>query len=128
MAEHEQTQPGTRTGFNPFTVGQDVYIERGGGAFLIARRNMHVSRGGGQWLVALGDQTIDQGGGAVLVSREARVSNGLVGVALAGRLSLEGNARALVSIRLPILAAVAAGFALGLVFSRLDRRRATTPS
>lgn len=120
MAEHEQAQP-TRTGFNPFTIGQDVHIERGGGAFLIARRNLHVSRGGGQWLVALGNQTIDQGGGAVLVSREARVSNGFVGVAIAGKLSFEGRARALVTISLPMLAAAAAGFGLGMLLGH--RRR-----
>ena len=34
MDEHEPTQPRPRTGFNPFTVGEDVHIERGGGAFL----------------------------------------------------------------------------------------------
>ena len=95
-----------------------MHIERGGGAFLIARRDMHVKQGGGQWLVAVGNQTIDQGGGAVLVSSRARVSNGFVGVAIAGRVSFEGTARALVSVSLPMIVAAAAGFGLGLLLGR----------
>ena len=56
--------------------------------------------------------------GAVLVSSKARVSNGFVGVAVAGRLSLEGTARALVSVSLPMVVAAAAGFGLGLLLGR----------
>jgi hypothetical protein len=122
MDEQDQEQTTARKGFAPVTVGQDVHIEKGGGAVLFARRDMHLSRGGGQWLVALGNQTITQGGGAVLVSREARVSQGFVGLIVAGRVTLEGTARALVTVSVPLLAAAAAGFGLGVLIGR--RRRA----
>ena len=118
MDEQEQQQASARTGFTPLTLGRDVYIDRGGGALMLARRDMHVSRGGGQWLIAVGNQTIDKGGGAFLVSREARVSNGTVGVVIANRVSFEGSARALLTISLSTVAAATLGFGLGLLFGR----------
>jgi len=115
--ESEQ-QGRRRAGIAAFATGQDVHIDRGGGALLIARRDMHVSRGGGQWVVALRDQTIHQGGGAVLLSREARVSNGFVGLIVAGRVSLEGTARTLATISLPLVVAAATAFGLGILVGR----------
>ena len=118
MSADEQPQDRTRTGPTPFAIGRDVHIDRGGGALLIAKRDMRVTRGGGQWLVGLRQQTIEQGGGGVLLSREAHVTNGFVGVVVAGRVTLEGTARALATISLPVAAAAAAGFALGMLFGK----------
>jgi hypothetical protein len=118
MDEHTHQRPDARSAGGPFTIGRDVHIDRGGGALLIARRDMHVSRGGGQWLVAMHDQTINQGGGAVLVSRQARVTSGFVGVVVAGRVSLEGRARAMVTLSGPLLVGAAIGLTVGLLFGR----------
>ncbi len=118
MDEHNVEGTDARSGGGPFTIGRDVHIDRGGGALLIARRDMHVSRGGGQWLVAVRDQQIEQGGGALLVSRQVRVTNGFVGVVVAGRVTLEGTARALVTLSGPVLVGAAIGFAVGVLFGR----------
>ena len=93
MAETDRQQVIARMGFFPAVVGNDVRVEEAGGAIFVAKQNLTVSRGGGQWLIAGGNQHIEQGGGAVLVSREARVTNGFVGLLVASRVTLEGSAR-----------------------------------
>jgi hypothetical protein len=107
-----------RKGFFPVVVGQDVRLEEAGGLVYIAKGNMTASKSGGQWLVAGGNQTIEQGGGAFLVSRQARVSGGFIGVLVAGRVTLEGGAKALLTIPLPVAAAAAAGFVAGMLIGR----------
>lgn len=56
-------------------------------------------------------------GGAILVSRQARVTNGFVGLLVAGRVTLEGSARSLLTLSAPV-AAAAAGLLLGVLVGR----------
>jgi hypothetical protein len=119
MSDMAESTVRAHQGFFPLVVGHDVRVDNGGGAVFIAKRDLAISRGGGQWLVAGRDQTIEQGGGALLLSRRARVTQGLVGVLVAGRVSLDGGARALVHVSLPVAAAAVAGLAIGLVLGRL---------
>jgi hypothetical protein len=128
MREAEHEQQSTRRGFFPVVVGRDVSMQNAGGAVLIAKHDLKISRGGGQWLVAGRDQSIEQGGGAFLLSRRARVTNGFVGVIVAGRVTLEGTARTLLTVSGGAIAAVAAAFGLGLLFGerRGKRRRSAS--
>jgi hypothetical protein len=110
-------------GFFPVVIGEQVQLNEAGGMVFIARGNLAVTRGGGQWLVAAGDQTIEQGGGAVLVSRAAHVTNGFVGLVVSARTTLDGNARVLATVSMPVALAAVAGLLLGLVLGRRARDR-----
>jgi hypothetical protein len=134
MAETDRQQVIVHKGFFPAVTGEDVHIEDAGGVIFVARRNQTVSQGGaqcliagrdqilrqagGQWLIAGRNQTLEQSGGAILASRHARVTNGFVGLLVAGRVTLDGSARALLTLSAPALAAAAAGLALGLLWGR----------
>jgi hypothetical protein len=120
MEENGRTRVTARRGFFPAVVGRDVQIQEGGGVIFLARRNLNITRGGGQWLIAGHDQHVEQGGGAVLLSRQARVTNGFVGLLVAGHVTLEGNARTLVTISAPVAAVLAAGV---IALAALGRRR-----
>lgn len=111
-----------RKGFFPLVMGHDVHVQEAGGVAYLAKGNLSLSRGGGQWLIAGREQTVVQGGGAMMLTRQARVTNGFIGVLIAGQVTLEGNARALLRVSLPVAAAAAAGFVLGGLASRFSRR------
>ncbi len=112
-----------RRGFFPVVVGEQVQLNEAGGMVCIARGNLAVTNGGGQWFVAAGDQKIDHGGGAVLVSRSAHVTDGFVGLVVSARTTLDGNARALATVSMPVALAAVAGLLLGLALGRRARER-----
>jgi hypothetical protein len=118
MSETDREQVTAHRGFFPAVIGEDVRVRDAGGVIFVAKQNLTVSRGGGQWLVAGRDQTIEQGGGVILVSRQARLTHGFVGLLVAGRVSLEGSARALLTLSPPVVVAAAAGLAVGLLLGR----------
>ncbi|HEX7018405.1 MAG TPA: hypothetical protein VF159_00235 [Gemmatimonadaceae bacterium] len=118
MAANDVT---ARKGFFPLVLGRDVAVQQAGGVAFIAGHDFALREGGGQWLVSLGNQTIERGGGAALISGRAHVTHGFVGLLIAGRATLDANSRAFVNIPLAGAAAIAAGFALGLVLGAIRR-------
>jgi hypothetical protein len=125
MSDVDREHVSARQGFFPVVVGRDVRVQEAGGLVFVARRNVTISQGGGQWLIAGGDQTITQGGGAVLVSRRAHVENGLVGIVVAGRVTLGSGARAALTLSGPIAVVAAAGLLLGVLIGRASGGRRT---
>jgi hypothetical protein len=65
---------------------------------------------------------VERGGGAILLSRQARVTNGFVGLLLAQRVTMDGTARALRTVPVSVAAAATAAFVLGLLLGRQRRR------
>jgi hypothetical protein len=110
-------------GFFPVVAGNDVHVERGGGIMFLARRHLTVEQGGGQWLVSGGTLDVRQGGGAALIAKEAHVSQGNVGVMIAGRATIAPGARVLLRGAPALALAAVAGFAAGWVSGRRGRSR-----
>src|SRR6185312_13546967 len=82
-------------GFFPVVAGNDVHVERSGGIMFLAKGHLSIEQGGGQWLVSAGTLDVRQGGGAALIAKEAHVSEGSVGVLIAGRATIAPGARVL---------------------------------
>jgi hypothetical protein len=119
MDEHTQAlQPRLATrGFFPIVTGNDVHIERGGGMVFVAKRHLSIEQGGGQVLASAGTLDVRQGGGVALIANEAHVSQGNVGVLIAGRATIAPGARVLLratpTVALAAVASFAAGWVLG---------------
>jgi hypothetical protein len=97
MNEHTQAREPRQAmrGFFPVVAGNDVRVERGGGIIFLAKRHLSIEQGGGQWLLSTGTLDVRQGGGAALIAKEAHVSEGNVGVLIAGRATIAPGARVL---------------------------------
>ena len=108
-------------GLFPVVSGNDVHVERAGGIIFFARQHLSVQQGGGQWFVSTGRLDVRQGGGAALIAKEAQVSEGTVGVLIAGRATMAPGARVLVRATPAVAFAAVAGFAAGWLFGH--RRR-----
>ena len=118
MNEHTQAVEPRRAshGLFPVVSGNDVHVERAGGIIFFARQHLSVQQGGGQWFVSTGRLELRQGGGAALIAKEAQVSEGTVGVLIAGRATMASGARVLVRATPAVALAAAAGFAAGWLF------------
>ena len=122
---HEQTQAieshrATR-GFFPAVLGKNVHVERAGGVVFFAKEHLSVEQGGGQWFISTGKLDVRQGGGAALIAKEAQVSEGTVGVLIAGRATMGSGARVLVRATPAVALAAVAGLAAGWMFGRRGR-------
>lgn len=122
---NEQTQAwGPRRashGLFPVVSGNDVHVERAGGVIFFAKQHLSVQQGGGQWFISPGTIDVRQGGGAALIAKNAQVSEGLVGVLIAGRATMAPGARVLVRATPAVALAVVAGFAAGWLFGHRSR-------
>ena len=125
MNEHmHASEPRQATrGFFPVVAGSDVHVERGGGLLFLARRHLSIEQGGGQWLVSAGTLDVRQGGGAALIAKEAQVSEGNVGVLIAGRATIAPGARVLLRATPAVALAAVASFAAGWLFGHRGRSR-----
>src|SRR5262245_27439856 len=125
MNEHTQAPEPRRAtrGFFPIVAGNDVHIERGGGVVFVARRHLSIEQGGGQVLVSAGTLDVRQGGGAALVAKEAQVSQGIVGVLIAGRATIAPGARVLLRGTAAVALAAVGSFAAGWLFGHSGRSR-----
>jgi len=123
MNEHTQApEPRHATrGFFPVVAGNDVHIERGGGVVFVAKRHLSIEQGGGQVFVSAGTLDVRQGGGAALVAKEAHVSQGYVGVLIAGRATIAPGARVLLRGTPAVALAAVASFATGWLFGHRGR-------
>jgi hypothetical protein len=123
MNEHTQAPEPRRAsrGFFPVVAGNDVHIERGGGAIFVAKRHLSIEQGGGQMLVSAGTLDVRQGGGVTLIAKEAQVSQGNVGVLIAGRATIGPGARVLLRGTPAVALAAAVSFAAGWVFGQRGR-------
>jgi hypothetical protein len=115
-----ETRRATR-GFFPVVAGNDVHVERSGGVMFLAKQHLTIEEGGGQWLVSGGTLDVRKGGGAALIAKEAHVSEGNVGVLIAGRATFAPGARVFVRASPALAVAAAAGFAAGWLFGRRAR-------
>ena len=97
--------------------------ERGGGLMFLARRHLSIEQGGGQWLISAGTLDVRQGGGAALIAREGHVSQGTVGLLIAGRATIAPGARVLLRATPAVALAAVAGFAAGWLFGQRGRSR-----
>lgn len=81
---------------------------------VLAGGDMHISQSGAPMIVGK-SVSIDRGAGVLLAAGEAEVTNGFVGVVLAPKTTLSGDAKVLVSTRsaLIVAAGLLGGFALG---------------
>ncbi|HEY7186126.1 MAG TPA: hypothetical protein VH436_06230 [Vicinamibacterales bacterium] len=118
MNEHTQAREPRQAmrGFFPVVAGNDVRVERGGGIIFLAKRHLSIEQGGGQWLLSTGTLDVRQGGGAALIAKEAHVSEGNVGVLIAGRATIAPGARVLLRVTPAVALAAVAGFAAGWLF------------
>jgi hypothetical protein len=125
MSEHTQAPEPRQAmrGFFPVVAGNDVHVERGGGVVFLARRHLTIEQGGGQWLVSAGALDVRQGGGAALIAKEAHMSQGTVGVLIAGRATIAPGARVLLRATPAVALAAVAGFAAGWLFGQRGRSR-----
>jgi hypothetical protein len=125
MNEQTQAREPRRAarGFFPVVAGEDVHVERGGGIVFLARRHLTIEQGGGQWLVSTGTLDVCQGGGAALIAKEAHVSEGNVGVLIAGRATIAPGARVLLRATPAVAVAAAASFAVGWLVGHRGRSR-----
>src|SRR5262245_50438496 len=123
MNEHTQAPEARQAtrGFFPVVAGNDVHIERAGGLVFAAKRHLSVQQGGGQWLVSGGRLDVHQGGGAALIAKEAQVSEGTVGILIAGRATIAPGARVLLRGTPAVALAAVGSFAAGWLFGH--RRR-----
>jgi hypothetical protein len=123
MNEHTQGLESHRAarGLFPVVSGNDVHVERAGGVIFFAKRHLSVQQGGGQWFVSTGRLDVRQGGGAALIAKEAQVSEGMVGVLIAGRATMAAGARVLVRATPAVVLAAVAGFAAGWLSGRRER-------
>ena len=110
-------------GFFPVVAGNDVHVERGGGVMFLARRHLSIEQGGGQWLVSAGTLDVRQGGGAALIAKDAHVSQGNVGVLIAGRATIAPGARVLLRATPALAVAAVASFAAGWLMGQRGRSR-----
>ena len=108
-------------GLFPVVSGHDVHVERSGGVVFFAKQHLSVQQGGGQWFVSTGRLDLRQGGGAALIAKEAQVSEGTVGVLIAGSVTMAPGARVLVRATPAVALAAIAGFAAGWLFGRRGR-------
>ena len=124
---NEHTKAGeprlAKRGFFPVVAGRDIHVERGGGIMFLARRHLSLEQGGGQWLVSTGTLDVRQGGGAALIAKEAQVSEGNVGVLIAGRATIAPGARVLLRATPAVALAAVASFAAGWLFGHHRRSR-----
>ena len=97
--------------------------ERGGGLMFLARRHLSIEQGGGQWLISGGTLDVRQGGGAALIAREGHVSQGTVGLLIAGRATIAPGARVLLRATPAVALAAVAGFAAEWLFGQRGRSR-----
>jgi hypothetical protein len=123
MDDHTQApRPRLATrGFFPVVTGDDVHIERGGGMVFVAKRHLSIERGGGQVLASAGTLDVRQGGGVALIAKEAQVSQGNVGLLIAGRATIAPGARVLLRGTPAVALAAAASFAAGWVLGHRGR-------
>lgn len=125
MNEHAhagEPQRATR-GFFPVVAGNDVHVERGGGVMFLAKRHLSIEQGGGQWLISAGKLDVRQGGGAALIAKEAQVTDGNVGVLIAGRATIAPGARVLLRATPAVALAAVASFAAGWLLGQHGRSR-----
>jgi hypothetical protein len=113
-------------GFFPVVAGNDVHVERGGGVMFLAKRQLSIEQGGGQWLVSAGTLDVRQGGGAALIAKEAHVTDGNVGVLIAGRATIAPGARVLLRATPAVAVAAVASFAIGWMFGHRGHSRKDT--
>ena len=125
MNEHTQAlEPHRATrGFFPVVSGNDVHVERAGGIIFLARQHLSVQHGGGQWFVSTGTLDVRQGGAAALIAKEAQVSEGNVGVLIAGRATIARDTRVLLRGTPAVALAAVASFAAGWLFGHRGRSR-----
>lgn len=125
MNEHTEAPEMRRAtrGFFPVVAGNDVHVERGGGLLFLAKRHLSIEQGGGQWFVSGGTLDVRQGGGAALIAKEAHVSEGYVGVLIAGRATIAPGSRVLLRATPAVAFAAVAGFAAGWLFRQRGRSR-----
>jgi len=123
MNEHTHAPEPRRAarGFFPVVAGNDVHIERAGGVVFVAKRHLTIEQGGGQWFVSAGTLDVRQGGGAALIAKEAQVSQGTVGVLIAGRATIAPGARVLLRATPAVALAAVAGFAAGWLVGHRGR-------
>jgi len=125
MNEHTQAREPRRAtrGFFPVVAGNDVHVERGGGVMFLARRHLSIEQGGGQWLISAGTLDVRQGGGAALIAKQAQVSEGNVGVLIAGHATIAPNARVLLRATPAVALAAVVSFAAGWLLGQRGRSR-----
>src|SRR5262245_21068273 len=125
MNEHTQAlEPHRATrGFFPVVSGNDVHVERAAGIIFLARQQLSVQQGGGQWFVSTGTLDVRQGGGGALIAKEAQVSEGTVGVLIAGRATIAPGVRVLVRATPAVALAAVASFAAGWLLGHRGRSR-----
>ena len=123
MNEHTQAAPPRRAtrGFFPVVAGNDVHIQQAGGVVFVAKRHLSIEQGGGQVLVSAGTLDVRQGGGTALIAKEAQVSQGIVGVLIAGRATIAPGARVLLRGTPAVALAAVASFAAGWLLGRRGR-------
>jgi hypothetical protein len=123
MAEQTQAlEPHRATrGFFPAVLGKDVHVERAGGVVFFAKEHLSVEQGGGQWFISTGKLDVRQGGGGAMIAKEAQVSEGTVGVLIAGRATMGPGARVLVRATPAVALAAVVGFAAGWLFGHRGR-------
>lgn len=109
----------TQAGSSAVFSGGDVSLAQGGSNFMLTAGSTTIQQGGAITMAALGDITIEQGGGVIVGARSVEVTDGLVGIALGGTMTLT-NSRVLLG---PVqAAAVGAGLGLVLLLGRLFGR------
>lgn len=119
-ADHVQIQEG---GAAIISAKNDISVTNGGAVAMLAGGNVNISSGGAQLMAAGGDMHIEEGGGMILVSRQARVSKGVIGFLLAREAVIGEDSRVIFNTP----QAIALGAALGAVFATLNfllRRKA----
>lgn len=125
MTEHTEAREPRRAtrGFFPVVAADDVHVERGGGLVFLAKRHLSIEQGGGQWLISGGTLDVRQGGGAALIAKDAQVSEGNVGVLIAGRATIAPGARVLLRATPAVAVAAVASFAAGWLLGRRGMQR-----
>ena len=89
----------------------DLHVTRGGAAAMAAGHDLHVTKGGASWMLAGGEMHVQNGGGAVLVGGKTRLEGGLVGLSIAGKTEIAPGARVLFTTK------QALAFGAGLVLA-----------
>jgi len=127
----EQPPTSVRCGFVPIIKGDAVEIKNAGAVAVLAQADINVREGGAQVMLAGGDISVEQGGAQMMLARgdiainaagamvaagtTVGVTDGLVGIALGGRVDLN-NSRVLLG---PLQAlGLGAGFGVAFAIAR----------
>jgi hypothetical protein len=110
----------SQTGSSAVFSGGSVSLAQAGTNLLVAGGDAEIVQGGVLTLAALGDVTIEQGGAMLVGAGSVEVTDGFVGVALGGRVSLHDSR---VLIGPAQAAAIGAGVGLVVLLGRLLGRR-----